>query len=81
MQQGDSHAKQVLSPRQYEIAEYAAAGATASEIARLLEISVHTVRQHLKEAYRRLQVGNRIELGRALEAGARQRPAMPLTHR
>ncbi len=83
MQKGDSHAKQVLSPRQYEIAEYAAAGATASEISRLLEISVHTVRQHLKEAYRRLQVGNRVELSHALETGVqpRQRPAVPLTHR
>lgn len=84
MQKGDSHAKQLLSPRQYEIAEYAAAGATASEISRILEISVHTVRQHLKEAYRRLQVGNRVELSHALEARAQtpERPAVPhLTHR
>lgn len=81
MEKGDSHAKQVLSPRQYEIAEYAAAGATASEISRLLEISVHTVRQHLKEAYRRLKVGNRVELSHALETQvpSRQRPAVPLT--
>ena len=79
MQNGDSHAKQVLSPRQYEIAEYAAAGATASEISGLLEISVHTVRQHLKEAYRRLQVGNRVELSHALETRAQAEPA-PVPH-
>ncbi len=83
MQKGDSYAKQVLSPRQYEIAEYAAAGATACEISRLLDISVHTVRQHLKEAYRRLQVCNRVELSHALETRVppRQRPPVPqLTH-
>ena len=54
----------VLSPRQFEIAEYAAVGATAKEIAKLLGISAHTVRQHLKEVYRRLGVANRIELSR-----------------
>ncbi|MDH3202702.1 MAG: helix-turn-helix transcriptional regulator [Myxococcales bacterium] len=83
MQKGDSHAKQLLSPRQYEIAEYAAAGATASEISRILEISAHTVRQHLKEAYRRLQVGNRVELSHALESRGQpeQKASVPqLTH-
>lgn len=84
MQPDESRAKQVLSPRQYEVAEYAAAGATASEISELLQISVHTVRQHLKEAYRRLQVGNRVELSHALE-NQRQPPHRPpvprLTHR
>ncbi|MDH3728707.1 MAG: LuxR C-terminal-related transcriptional regulator [Myxococcales bacterium] len=83
IQEGDSRAKQVLSPRQYEIAEYAAAGATASEISEILQISIHTVRQHLKEAYRRLQVGNRVELSHALESRTQpaQRPPVPhLTH-
>ena len=60
--------EELLSPRQLEIAEYAAAGATGSEIASSLKISVYTVRQHLKEVYRRLHVANRVELNRALYA-------------
>jgi DNA-binding CsgD family transcriptional regulator len=55
-----------LSPRQREIAEYAAAGATAREIATTLEISQHTVRQHLKEVYRTLGVSSRLELVRVI---------------
>ena len=62
-----STGKSLLTPRQFEIAEYAAAGATATEIARLLDISAHTVRQHLKEVYRRLEVGSRVELSRILD--------------
>jgi DNA-binding CsgD family transcriptional regulator len=55
-----------LSPRQREIAEYAAAGATAREIAATLGISPHTVRQHLKDVYRTLGVSSRVELVRAI---------------
>jgi DNA-binding CsgD family transcriptional regulator len=55
-----------LSPRQLEIAEYAAAGATAREIASTLGISPHTVRQHIKDAYRMLGVSSRVELVRAI---------------
>lgn len=56
-----------LSPRRREIAEYAAAGATAKEIAQALGISPHTVRQHLKSVYRQLRVASRLELARVLE--------------
>ncbi len=75
----ESHTKEltdVLSPRQFEIAEYAAVGATAKEIAKLLGISAHTVRQHLKEVYRRLGVANRIELSRWFDA---EKHAFPTT--
>ena len=65
----EHEAREILSPRQLEIAEYAAAGATASEIAEQLLISIHTVRQHIKEVYRRLHVGNRIELSKILADG------------
>lgn len=57
-----------LSPRQQEIAELAAEGATSVEVSQILHISVHTVRQHLKEVYRRLDVGNRAELVQILAA-------------
>ncbi len=55
-----------LTRRQREVAELAATGATIEEIARHLGISPHTVRQHLRDAYRLLDVGNRVELARAL---------------
>lgn len=57
-----------LSPRQQEIAQLAAEGATATEIAQVLTIGFHTVRQHMKEIYRRLEVGNRAELANCLAA-------------
>mgnify|MGYP001825529486 CR=1 FL=1 len=57
-----------LSPRQQEIAQLATEGATSIEIAQILDISVHTVRQHIKEVYRRLEVGNRAELVQILAA-------------
>lgn len=57
-----------LTPRQREVSEYAIAGATATEIARHLGVSFHTVRTHLRAAYRELGVSNRIELLRVLTA-------------
>lgn len=55
-----------LTPRQLEVCEYAAAGATVREIAATTRVGAETVRAHLKEAYRRLEVANRVELARAL---------------
>jgi DNA-binding CsgD family transcriptional regulator len=51
-----------LTPSQYEVASFAAHAATAAEIARAVERSVQTVRSHLKSAYQRLGVANRVEL-------------------
>lgn len=51
-----------LTARQLEIARYAAAGATAIEIARSLELSFHTVKTHLRNVYQRLNIASRIEL-------------------
>ncbi len=55
-----------LTPRQREICEYAAAGATMGEVAKHLSLSLHTVRSHLRAAYRELGVSNRVELARLL---------------
>lgn len=52
-----------LSPSQRAVVEYAAAGATSLEIARARACSQETVRSQLKEAYRRLGVASRAELG------------------
>lgn len=57
----------LLSPTQRKVAEYAACGATAREIATTLGAAVETVRSHLKEVYRRLEVCSRLELAAALE--------------
>lgn len=51
-----------LTDRQIEIAEYAAAGATGVEISDTLDLSAHTVKTHLKNIYRRLDIGCRAEL-------------------
>lgn len=56
----------VLTPRQREIAEYAAAGATGVEIAKTIGLSTDTVHEHLKAVYRRLGVACRAELVAAM---------------
>jgi two-component system, NarL family, nitrate/nitrite response regulator NarL len=55
-----------LSPREQEVAQWAAAGARNKEIAWRLGISEGTVKLHLFHAYRKLRVGNRVGLARAL---------------
>ncbi|MCK6549543.1 LuxR C-terminal-related transcriptional regulator [Myxococcota bacterium] len=56
-----------LTPAQQHVASFAIAGATVPEIARHLGRSRETVRTHLREIYRRLEVSNRVELARALD--------------
>ena len=60
-----------LNGRRRVVAEYAAAGATAREIANALELSYHTVRAYLRDVYRQLGVSNRVELANALEGLAK----------
>lgn len=62
-----SRQSEQLSAAQRDVAGYAAAGATVSEIATALGRSESTVKSHLREAYRRLGVSSRVELARALE--------------
>lgn len=57
-----------LSPTQREVASFAASGATVAEIASAIGRKPETVRSHLREAYSRLGVSNRVELARALAA-------------
>ncbi|MFB6373900.1 MAG: LuxR C-terminal-related transcriptional regulator [Bradymonadaceae bacterium] len=58
--------KAMLTPRQREVAEFAAVGATADEIAETLQISPNTVRDHIRRIYRRLGIGCRAELARKI---------------
>lgn len=56
----------LLTPRQLEVAELAATGATIETVADALEIKATTVKYHLREAYRRLHIETRAELAALL---------------
>jgi len=51
-----------LTPREREVAQLLARGATNEEIARALWISRYTVKDHVKAVYAKLGVGSRAEL-------------------
>ena len=51
-----------MSKRQVEVAEYIKKGLTDKEIASILNISVFTVKTHLKRLYEKLEVSGRTEL-------------------
>ncbi len=55
-----------LTPRQREVGDFAAAGATVPQIASATGLSSETVRTHLRAIYARLQVASRVELAEAL---------------
>lgn len=61
-------AEELLSPRQREVARLAATGASAAAISGLLGLRPETVRTHLREVYRRLNVTSRGELCTLLAA-------------
>ncbi len=56
-----------LTDRQREIAEFAAAGATTTEIADTLGLSQHTIKTHIKNIYTRLGISSRLELADLFE--------------
>ena len=60
-----------LTEAQRAVSELAAVGATVPEIASALGLSPHTVRQHLKSTYKRLDVGARVELAALHRQAAR----------
>ncbi|MCU0635638.1 MAG: helix-turn-helix transcriptional regulator [Gemmatimonadaceae bacterium] len=55
-----------LSVRQNQVARLLAAGACVKQVARSLDISVHTARHHVEHVYRRLGVRSRAEVARLL---------------
>lgn len=63
---GRTGSEKLLSNTQIQVARRAADGATLREIARTMGRSPDTVRSHLREVYRRLDVSSRLELARAL---------------
>lgn len=63
--------RQRLTPGQAVVVDLVLAGCTAPEIARHLSKSVETIRSHIKQAYARLGVANRLELAAALRSDPR----------
>lgn len=59
-----------LTDREWEVLDLLSTGATTEEIARTLVLSTETVRSHLKNLYRKLEVNSREE---AVEAATRLR--------
>lgn len=61
-----SSALQLLTPRERDVADLVAEGLTDGEIAERLNISRHTVNQHVKRTYQKLDVRNRVGLARVV---------------
>ncbi|MGP4053433.1 response regulator [Mycobacterium sp. 4D054] len=66
----DTPAGPTLTEREIEILRHVAKGLTAKQIASRLSLSHRTVENHVQATFRKLQVGNRVELARyAMEHG------------
>lgn len=60
--EGSALPLEALSPREYEVVELLAEGLSNKELAERLSISLHTVKNHIKSVFRKLEVGSRLEL-------------------
>jgi DNA-binding NarL/FixJ family response regulator len=66
----DTPAGPTLTERETEILRHVAKGLTAKQIASRLSLSHRTVENHVQATFRKLQIGNRVELARyAIEHG------------
>ena len=62
-----------LSPREQEVADWVAQGKTNEEIAIILGISAHTVKNHLDKIFRKLGVDNRCGAAMAIRGHPAQK--------
>lgn len=53
-----------LTPREHEVVELIARGATYEEVGRMLGVSTNTVRSHIRRAYEKLHVSSKAEATR-----------------
>jgi DNA-binding CsgD family transcriptional regulator len=67
----------VLTPRQREVAELAAAGRSNDEIASALGASVNTIKKHLKVVFAQLGLQSRADLARRLSRSAPDDKLLP----
>ena len=66
---------QALRPREQEVLELIARGFSYAEIARIKEVTVHTVQTHIKHLYRKLAVRSKNEaVFEATQLGLLQQP-------
>jgi DNA-binding NarL/FixJ family response regulator len=54
--------QEILTPREADVLELLQGGRSNAEIAQALQVSIETVRTHVRRIYRKLGVGNRREL-------------------
>jgi DNA-binding CsgD family transcriptional regulator len=57
----DDASLRALTPRELEVLKMISSGMTNAEAGRRLDLSVHAIKFHLAEIYRRLGVSNRTE--------------------
>ena len=58
-----------LSSREYEVVALLSVGLSNKDLAERLDISLHTVKNHIKAIFRKLEVGSRLELVSRLQRG------------
>lgn len=63
-----------LTPSELRVATLAAGGATNREIAQGLFLTLRTVETHLTHAYRKLEIGSRAQIAKALQVERNARP-------
>ena len=56
-----AHATDLLTPREHEVLALIARGYSYAEIARLQNVTVHTVQSHIKRLYHKLAVSSKTE--------------------
>jgi DNA-binding NarL/FixJ family response regulator len=71
---------QALTPREYQVAELITSGARNKEIARRLNITERTVKAHLTELFRNLNVSDRLQLAVALNREGMRPGVLTMRH-
>jgi DNA-binding NarL/FixJ family response regulator len=68
---------QALSPREGQVARLVASGRSNRQIAEQLLISEQTVKNHIQSIFRKLAIGNRVELTIRIRRNHQRRSRQP----